>query len=125
MIRLAHMPLPPELHLTKQEAQSQAEAYLAVMAEYDVPISNRLMVWFQLATATIGSYVPKLAELGARKRRERDAKRAAEAGLAPEGAPQQPWATNAPPRGTAAPVAAGGDEIVILTGAPDEPMRFN
>lgn len=123
MIRLGHMPLPPELHLSRAEANAQANAILAVFAEYDVPISNRLMVWFQLATATVGTYIPKFGALGARKRNERAARQAAEAGLAPEGEPAQPWATNAP-RGAAGPLQASGDELVILTGQPDEPIRY-
>lgn len=124
MLRLAHMPLAPELHLTRAEANAQATAILAVFAEYDVPISNRLMVWFQLATATIGTYIPKMGALGARKRAERAARQAAQAGLAPEGVPQQPWREDAP-RGAPGPLQTDSEFIIPTGPIPDGPLKFN
>lgn len=115
------MVLPRELHLSKNEAQAQAHAILALCEEYGFPISNRALLWGALATATLGIYPQKIAALGTRKRTERAARQAAEAGLAPDGEPQQPWADQAP-RG-AAPLAAES-EFIIPTGATDGPLRF-
>lgn len=124
MIRIGHMILPKELHISRGEARAQSEAILALCEEYGLPVSKRMLLWGALATATVGIYPPRLAELGRRKRAEREARQREAAGMGPnDGPPNQPWADGAAPQ--PGPIAASGDEVVILTGAPDAPMRFN